>query len=120
MSNQPTIVGIDISSESSTTVDVIIDCHGYPISQRVVDGIAWTFGVGEEAAKLMIASAIRAVEEPPAFRDLLGRLVSKDSLEAPVISLDLPIKKARNLRDATPWTHKRQPWQAHRSKRRKR
>lgn len=28
----------------------------------------------------------------------------------------LPFKNIRSSRDATPWTHKREPWQAHRSK----
>ncbi|WP_370677572.1 hypothetical protein [Pleomorphomonas sp. PLEO] len=31
-----------------------------------------------------------------------------------------PLKDVRSTKDATPWTHKREPWQAHRPKRRKR
>ncbi|WP_288199093.1 hypothetical protein [uncultured Pleomorphomonas sp.] len=114
MSDKPETICVGLSLEPPPAAFKLV------VSRQMIGAIARAFGVSEEAAKRMIDPAIIAVKEPISFRDLYVRPSGKDISGPPEIPLDLPLKKARNLRDATPWTHKRQPWQAHRSKRGKR
>lgn len=87
------------------------EARQYVLNRLGLDDFDLAFGRGVPLTRgLLTGNELKAV-----IVDEFGVPPKMESAE-----LSTPIRNVRSTKDATPWTHKRQPWQAHRPKKGKR